>query len=324
MRKVWLFVATLCSLVNSSCRGQEHRASTQSSFPNVHLQIGAKAGGNTFRIGEAIRLDLLFTASGPPQLNVLHGFNRRHETLDNVAVEPSSGWEDPLADFYRLCPPYSMGGMLDDRLLSSDPEKIPLILNELIRFESPGDYIITVDSRRVTSVHGSRNSEQSIVKSDKFRLHIVPASKDWQSRTLDDALRVLNSAEGMSRGQIELRGDAIDSMRFLGTDEAAQAMARLLASEYFSAQLLDGLVGSPARETVAREMRRLLVDPHFPVVREFPCALSIVENPAAARAGAVALQSQIAASLREELRAVLKYKIGQAQKISSVTVDRMR
>jgi hypothetical protein len=137
-------------------------------------------------------------------------------------------------------------------------------------------------------------------------------------------MRVLNSIKSDSleqREQLEQRRKALNVVRFLGTEEAAHALAGLLASEPYSYELLAGLVCSPARETVEHEMRSLLVDPHFPVTREFPCALAIVANPAGPGSVTASRQSALEARFREELRVALKQKVGPARKISSVTVD---
>ena len=134
-------------------------------------------------------------------------------------------------------------------------------------------------------------------------------------------MRVLNSNTSASPEQREQRRKALDAVRFLGTEEAAHAMAQLLASEPYSYELLAGLVGSPARETVEHEMRSLLVAPHFPVVREFLCALAIVANLAEAGSVTASRKTALEARFWEELRAALPQKVGQAREICSATMD---
>ncbi len=48
------------------------------------------------------------------------------------------------------------GGLDTSRVLSSDPVRVPLILNKWVRFQKSGDYDVTVRSRRVTAIGGSR------------------------------------------------------------------------------------------------------------------------------------------------------------------------
>ncbi len=294
-------------------------------FSSVRLQIGAPAGRSTYRMGETIPLELMFSTSGPPQFRLdLFPSSRQPfwvVTLDVVTVEPASGWEDPLAGFLRFCPLMFQGGLDNTRVLTADPVSVPLILNEWVRFQRPGDYSVTVRSRRVTATDAFSNTPQLSVESDKFPLHIIPASRDWQSQTLEDAMRALSSDKSDSLEQREQRRKALDAVRFLGTEEAAHAMARLKASEPYSYELLAGLVGSPARETVEHEMRSLLADPHFPVVREFLCALAIVANPAGAGSVTASSKAGLEARFWEELRAALPRKVGQAREISSITMD---
>jgi len=323
MWKAWLIAGAFYSFTSLPCEGQVKGGATPGAFSNVRLRIEAPTSQPVYRIGETIRLELAFTTSGPPQFRLqLVPYSRQPRlTLDLVAIEPQSGWEDPLAGFLRSCALMSEGGLYDVPVLSSDPVKVPLILNEWGHFQRSGDYSVTVRSRRVTAIDAFPNMPQPSVESNRLPLHIIAAERDWQSQTLEDAMRVLNSKMSDSREQREQRSKALDTVRFLGTEEAAHAMARLLASEPYSYELLTGLVGSPTREIVEHEMRSLLVDPHFPVVREFLCAMAIVANPSGVDSATVARQSALEARFREELRAALPQKVGQAREISSVTID---
>ena len=322
----WLIIGAFYLFASLLCQGQVKRGgSTPPDISGVRLRIEAPLDRSVYRIGETIPLELLFSSSGPPQFRLrLSPSSRQLDgTLDLVSVEPVSGWQDPMEDFFRFCPVMFMGGLTNSRVLSGNPIKVRLILNESVRLMETGQYYVKVISRRVNAIKAFPNMPQPIVESNSLLLQIIAAPRDWQSQTLEDAMRVINSSNGDSMEQREQRRNAVNALRFLGTEDAAHAMARLISSEPYSLELLTGLVASPARETVADEMRRLLVDPHFPVVREFLCGLVIVENPLVPGNAQASRQSAFEARLREELRAVLPQKLGKAREISSVTVDSM-
>jgi hypothetical protein len=324
MWKGCLIIGVLYSFASSHCQGQVGSGPMPPNASSVRLQIEAPFGRSVYRIGEAVPLQLVFSTSGPPQfrLQPFPSSRRAGSAPDVITVEPQSGWDDPLGGFFRSCPIMFTGGLYDAPTLTNNPIKVPLILNDWVRFQRAGDYYLTVRSNRVIAIDTFPNMPQPSLEA-RFSLHIDAASKDWQSQTLDDAMKVLNSIKSDSSelSQQQERRTALNAVRFLGTEEAAYAMVRLLASEPYSYELLAGIVGSPARNTVETEMRRLLVDPRFPVVREFLCALAIVTGPPGTDNLTSSRKTELEARFREELRVALPKKIGQARVISSVTID---
>jgi hypothetical protein len=289
---------------------------------SIRLQIKAPSGSSEYRIGEIIPVELIFSTTKPQPFRVrlAPSFRQLGLRLDDIDVEPRAGWEDPLVGF-QSCRPVLEGGLSEARGLSSDPQQISLILNEWVRFQNPGHYYLTVRSHRIIPIEAFPNMPLPSVESNRMLLDVIAPTVDWQAQTLNDAMRVLASTKNDEPEQREIRGRAMNTVRFLGTEGAALALSRLLASEPYSYELLTGLVASPARQTSAREMRRLLVDPNFPVVREFLCALALVGNSPTPGDTRASRQAALEARFREELRAALPKKIGTARDISSATVE---
>jgi hypothetical protein len=112
--------------------------------------------------------------------------------------------------------------MSTSAVLSTQPQTITLDLNELVRFDQPGDYDIAVRSSRV-----SKPSAQAPVTlaSNTLKLHILPATEQWQKSKLDAVQDILNSSPMTPDMLSAERTSAIADLRYLGTAAAIQMMA---------------------------------------------------------------------------------------------------
>jgi hypothetical protein len=71
--------------------------------------------------------------------------------------------------------------------------------------------------------------------------------------------------------------EAVKALRYLGTPVAAREMARRLTDDDdWASDFMFGLVGSPARDTGLREMKMLLIDPHFPASSRFLRTMAVM------------------------------------------------
>ena len=145
-----------------------------------------------------------------------------------LAGRPSNGSDDPLQLYFHSYKGFMMGGLRGFKSLSTTPATVHADLNEWIRFKTPGQYRITVVSRRVSKV-GSNEFGNPTVTSNSVTLTILPATKEWQDATLKSAIQFLDSTKPPAVPALDpadSRTQAVKTLRYLGTPEAAREMAR--------------------------------------------------------------------------------------------------
>ena len=116
------------------------------------------------------------------------------------------------------------------------------------------------------------------------------------------------------------RTQALKRLRYLGTADAAQEMARLFRSEdsQTESECMFGLVGSTNRQSGLEEMRRLLAMPDFPVSQTFLSTMSLLSlDPNSSSEALPKKREEIYSRLREELVRDLPTKTGSALALSA-------
>jgi hypothetical protein len=115
--------------------------------------------------------------------------------------------------------------------------------------------------------------------------------------------------------------EAVKALRYLGTPVAAREMARRLTDDDdWASDFMFGLVGSPARDTGLREMKMLLIDPHFPASSRFLRTMAVMTLDPNATGDLLAQREEAEARFRQQLKSALKGKKGQALTVSANTV----
>jgi hypothetical protein len=253
---------------------------------DVRLRVEFADGNTRFRIGEVIPLKLSFTSSAAAryQINLATYDRSGRMHYEDFMVEPDAGWSDPLKDYFSGGA-FMMGGLTSFDLLSGRPKVISLDLNEWVRFERPGEYVLRVVSRRVGLAGGvSREGESATeLRSNELRLTILAADRAWQQATLKKAVAALDrSPSGGDVNPSDARAEevrtALKTLRYLGTADAAKELARRMRGEdsHTDFEFMFGLVGSRFRDVGLAEMRRLLADPDHPVSSSFLYALTVL------------------------------------------------
>ena len=244
--------------------------------PDIRLTARISSGQTTFRVGELIPLELSFssTAEQKYQLNPASGDRSGRMNYESFAVEPRTGWSDPLDLYFRTFASVG-GGLTNFQALSQQPMLLPLDLNEWVRFDQPGEYRVTVHSRRATLK--GQPSRPVMAVSNELRLTIVAASTEWQQETLQRAVAVLNSnpLPPLPTAGRNSRTDAAKALRYLGTEAATREMAHRSQDP----DCRFGLVGSPFRSAGLDEMKKLLRDPAVAVDRQFLDTLTFLSIP---------------------------------------------
>ena len=312
-RSVSCILFFLHATAGYSGQAQPSRGS-ESPPSDVKLTIRTHGGRAVFQIGEMIELELLFTSSAPKKyLVVASDVTSRISPAGRITVAPLTGWDDPVGDFNQLCPAMTFMSVLGGTLpLSRKPIILSLTLNDWVRFKEPGQYQIAVEPQRV----GTANPERLLtLNSNRLPLTIVPAAPQWQEEMLRNSVAGLDATAStldLEPGQHPARWQATDILRYLGTPAAARELARQLKSNdlTFHHGFLSGLVQSPARDAVLKQMEGLLADRNFPVDDHFPCAMSFVALGSDRTAQTAVQQKALEARFRDELRSALKYKQG--------------
>lgn len=280
MRNLAPFFLIALLLLLSSASAQSAAGSPPS---DLQLSITTRNNQSSFHMGEIIPLDLAFTSSRPNTYQMDMATYDRSGRLneDQFVVEPKSGFDDPLQLYFRAYKGFMMGGLRGYKSLSTTPATIHADLNEWIRFKAPGQYRLTVISSRVSKV-GSNEFGNPTVTSNSVTLTILPGTKEWQDATLKSAIQILDSTNPPvvpPANSADPRSQAGKTLRNLGTPEAARELARRMNGTVSDWDFAAGLMGSPARSVALEEMKKLLVDPNFPVSGRFLGTMSVLALP---------------------------------------------
>lgn len=239
---------------------------------------------STFHIGERIPLLLDFTAPAGAQLALLMATYDRsgRVSYESFDVSPSSGTIDPLAAYFNSGSFIGGGLSSSPSVLSPTPTTMHLDLNEWVRFDQPGDYTVTVHSFRVLSLGNPifADREHPTV-SNPLRLHILPATPQWQKSVLASALQALTAKPIPFAPLSPQATAAIADIRFLGSADAVPVLAAGLSDDHpdRAAPFALGLIGLPPSldELAINTLRQRVDDPDVSVSGWLLTALSALQ-----------------------------------------------
>ena len=320
-RSAWLILLAGLLSAHASPQGTPPEDTAAAAPADVQLKVETKDGQTTFHIGEVIPLVLSFTSSRPKTYQIdMASYDRSGRLgMETFAVEPKSGWDDPLKLYYSAWGGWMGGGMRGIDQLKSEPIVIRRELNEWVRFSQPGEYRVRVSSDRVRRLNGRRQS-QLILQGNEITVTIVDATPEWQQQTLERGAAVVNGPPPAGRNGSDRRNDAMKTLRYLGTKAAGIELARHLNEPELVTDSMLGIAGSPARQKVGGEMRTMLADPDFPVSGPFLNTMSFAGLPADPAGDIPAQREGLHARSRAELAAVLSSKRSEALAVSATTI----
>lgn len=296
--------------------------STPSVDPKITLKVSLANNQREFRMGETIPLQLSFSTSAKDryQINMAQYDRSGRMHYEQFLVSPEEGAVDPLPG------PHSIGGGITTfQFLAPEPWTIKLNLNEWVRFTQPGEYRLTIVSSRVSVRDPANSFGSSLVaaRSNEITLKIVAADPVWQKQVLRDAVTNLDKPGPSQPNQMDqyatARRQAMETLRFLGSADAAREMAKRMRSEdpggldYICSL---GLISTPERAVARSALQEALADPDHPIDGTFLYTLRLVNSdPATARASSQEGHQRVV----EELIAALNVKRGKALSISLST-----
>ena len=302
--------------------------SALSSPPDISLIVRTRGGQTVFHIGEVIPLELSFTSSARKayQLDMAAYDRSGRLNAEEFAIHPETGWDDPLSLYFRAYGGFIGGGLRGFETLSDQPTRVSEEMNEWVRFREPGTYRVKVTSSRVSGIADQPAFRSTGVTSNELVLTIVPATQEWQHETLRRALSVLhkeNDGKPALAGPLDPRHQALKTLRYLGTEEAAREMARRLNDPVCASDCMFGLIGSPVRDAALDAMNRLLHDPDYGVTPQFLGAMSVLALPESVSEDIPAQRQQAEMKFRQELISALSAKrgAGLAASVNTIVED---
>lgn len=251
IRRVLLFLA-LVMTVNA-----------QSPTPaDVHLKLTFAENKTVYRIGEPIKVVMEFTADREGYIaEVLP--DRNEMGFDTVIISPESGvtnWIDELHDNRAY-----LRDVLSTQKLTATPQRVEVILNDKLRFDSPGRYTIYVRTRRV--MPGSRWGENDplLLSTNSISFELQSMSETDEAKEVKrlsdllDAKRDVNTDEEVTKLLSYLTGDPSTRekvRRFLTPDQR---------SGNYDGHIIRGLFIARNRALVLKLIENSMRDPAIPV-----------------------------------------------------------
>lgn len=239
--------------------------------------VRLKENRKQFHHGEIIALELSFASSKPKTFTLDAATYDRSGRLhmDGFALDPHDGVVDPLNDYFRSgLFGFMMGGLRGIPDLTDKPYLIDVELNEWQRIDKPGHYRLYVVSSRV-----GRNGERAAflggsepVISNVIEFDVLPPDKKWSTKKLKEIISALSKPGGD-------HGSACRALRFLGTTAAVTEMRKRFRGDdnKCDAEYQFGLIGSPHRELVIREMGNAVSIGDQPVTSSYIATLALLE-----------------------------------------------
>jgi hypothetical protein len=231
-----------------------------------------------FHLGEVITLELSFAASKPDTFTLDAATYDRSGRLhsDGFVLDPRDGAIDPLTDFFNSgLHSLMMGGLRAIPDLTDKPYLLTVELNEWQRIDRPGHYRLYVVSSRV----GRKGSGGGLflengasrVVSNVIEFEVLPADKKWARQKLNETISALSKPAGDHYS-------ACRALRFLGTPGAAiELRKRFRGDDNCDSEYRFGLIGSPHREFVIRDMENAISLREQPVTAQFIDTLALLE-----------------------------------------------
>ena len=193
---------------------------------------------------------------------------------DRYLVDRPGDAADPLREYFESQLGFMGGGLSSMPVLTAEPHRIVREINEWLRFDKPGKYRMYVTSHRLSLVPPAKDDGQRQLTSNVVEFEILPADPDWAARELAAIVKELDAEKPGTFGKMEARR----RLRFLGTEAAVPEMVRRIGLGDVNGYLEFGLIGSPHRAAVIRELEAGLEDPAVAVSSRYLYVLALLAH----------------------------------------------
>ena len=239
----------------------------------IRLTLRLTDGRFQFRPGEIIPIELEFSSATPKRFTVDGATYDRSGrlTIDEFVIDRIDEVSDPMLDYFGSTGGYIGGGIRGMGVLGEKPFTVKLELNEWFRFDKPGRYTLSVNSRRVTDESVTPHAVVP-VESNTVSFEILPPDAAWEAAVLDSARRIIDAKQPSVDARAGCR-----IMRFLGTEAAAMEMIRRYGANTDQGcdfDYLAGLFSAVDRAAVVRAMENGLRAADQAVTGSYPRTLS--------------------------------------------------
>ncbi len=244
----------------------------------LSFTIRFKDDRKQFHQGEIITLELSFASSTPNDFildTATYDRSWRLE-IDDFVLDRAGDVVDPLTNYFDSdLFGFAGGGLSQTPGLTDKPQLVSTELNEWMRFDKPGHYRLYVVSGRISrkaSRTSSFGNPEIHVVSNVVEFDILRADRKWTTQKLNDAIATL------SKPAVN-HGAACRTLRFLPTTAAVTEMLKRFRGEDHDCDVEYefGLIGSPHRDFVIREMETALNSPEQPITDSFFTTLALLE-----------------------------------------------
>lgn len=255
MRYCQLFIVCVFVLVGN--------VSAQTPAPaGVHIKLSLAQNKTVYRIGEPIGLALQFSAEREGySVEILP--DGQEARSDILTISPDAGvthWFDEMND-NRSYP----RDVFSVEKLTSAPRRLELVVNDTLRFDSPGRYTVSVTTHRVGQTDLAKRfalttnsvsfevqpmSENDEAKEVKRLVDLLATRHDWQGET--QVAKQLSFLAGESSTREKVR-------RFLNPEQRS--------GNYFS-EIWAGLFIARDRALVLKLIEAALRDPNVPATTQ--------------------------------------------------------
>lgn len=243
-------------------------ARAQTTAPaDVQVKLSLAENKTVYRIGEPVRLVMEFTAGGEGyEVEFLP--DRKERGFDTLVISPETGftrWLDelhdnrvPVRDFFSY------------HNLSNSPERVDFIVNDRLRFDSAGQYTVSVITRRVTrrSSPNGPGDKVVVLSTNPVTFEVQPMSET------DEAKEVKRLSDLLDRKRDPQTNEEVTKQLSYLTGEAStrEKVRRFLAAEQrsgnYSGHVWYGLFIARNRGLVLKLVEAGLRDPNIPATTQ--------------------------------------------------------
>lgn len=297
--------------------------------PEVHIKLSLAENKTVYRIGEPVKIVMEFTADREGY-TVEHISDGNELMFDKLVVSPEAGvthWYNEYADNRH----YGRDYFAIDKLTSS-PRRVVIVLNDSLRFDSPGRYTVSVVTGRVRRVTKEPLSEPLTATTNAISFELQSMSDEDEAKEVkrfSDLLSVkrdVRSIEEIAKQFSYLTGNASTRekvRRFISPDHQGA-----------SGQMYYGLFIARNRALALRLVEAAMRDPNIPVTNAMLSAairlkvllnFGVTERPVAPPVGVLQPQEdprnrEIRESYMMELAAGLGKRTGNSLTTTATTI----
>ena len=252
-------------------------ARAQTAPPGVNVKLSLADNKTVYKIGEPIRLVMEFTADRDGYLVEVVPDNKE-PGLDTTVVTPDAGitrWLDELK--YRRV---SGRDFFSTDKLTGSPRRVEFFLNDTVRFDAPGRYTVSVNTRRIWPAKASTNDTKILtVSTNSVSFEVVsmtePEEEKEVKRIVDllDARRDPRADDELGRQLSYLTGDPSTrekANRYLSVDTRGNTG--------FHSHMWYGLFIARNRSLALKLVEAAMRDPNRPVNLQLLYAATSLKN----------------------------------------------